>query len=418
MTSPWCRWLAAVGAALALLAAPPCPATASGPVPLSLGAPDGTTQGGLVNRDAADGALFAASSRRLRADRVTGTYTLLGGQFGEAGLCPRTMTLGSPVKISGAEPMELLRIPGESIVRDGTACAGGGLTVIRTLALMNERYIRGHQLRDAILRFNGSESQRARLEWSDSVGIGMDSWACGSNIPRWDNATAILFGDDRWLLFGVWSDGVERNLILEDGRQHMLIINTNNGVMECVLRGRKPTPTESSTRSAGSNGSGDAGGLSTGPVVGIAIGAAVTAVAAAGAVALGYRRWVAKRGSGGGGDGGGGAGGGGGGGSADKDGNGGASSVGGASPGTPEAGPPARSPLPSAAGGPPSLKQAPPPPYPSIPPPMSKQAAAAAAGGRPILMDTPGPPPQLPSGLFYTWETVTPSGSEAPTRSS
>lgn len=194
MRSPLCRLLAAFGAALALVAAPPRPAAAGGPIPEPASTPGSTGRGGLVTHDAADGALSTASSRRLRAENVVGTYSLFGSLYSQLGLCPRTLTLSSPVKVSRADPIELVRFPGENIVQDGKACTGGGLTVIRTLALMNALYARDFQLSDAILRFNRTEVERHQLEWSDSVGIGMESWTCGSSVPRWDTGQRLVGG--------------------------------------------------------------------------------------------------------------------------------------------------------------------------------------------------------------------------------
>lgn len=425
MWARWSRWLAATGAVLALLAVWPTPAAAAGPVPVLDGAPAGMALGRGRRVDSGGGgggALPTAASRRVRATDVAGSYSLFGGQDRDAKGCPGTLTLSSPERVPRAEAMELLRFPGERITRDGTRCAGGSLLVIRTLGLFNPAFMANFQLNDAILRVNRTALMRNWLEWSDSVGLITDSWACGS-VPRWNSTTTyMLFGDDVWSINGLVPSTA---LVLEDGRPHLMIVN--NGGIACILRAPMPraeTPVPNEERSTppggGSDGSGGGGGLSAGPVAGIAVGSAVAAaVVAAGAVALGYRRSAGTRGSrsgrGGGGGGDGGDGGSSGGrASGDGHGGGGTPSIG-VSAGTPAGAPwlpAARLSAGEATAGPPAalgVAQYPPYPPPAAPAPMPE----AAAPRRP-LMDTPGPAPSLPTGLLYSWEAVTSSSSDAP----
>lgn len=162
MRAPWCRWLAAVGVALALLVAPPQPEAAIGQVPVPTGAPDGMAPSlrPPVDGDAADGALPAALDRQPRADDVAREYSLFGNQNRN---WLTTLALGTSVRVSGAEPIEMLRFPGNSITQDGTRCEGGELLVVRTLALLNLGWMEGHALGDLILRFNGSAAERNSL---------------------------------------------------------------------------------------------------------------------------------------------------------------------------------------------------------------------------------------------------------------
>lgn len=177
MKAPWCRWLVAAGSVLMLLAARLQLAAADGPVPAVAGAPSGATTSPRrpVGGAAADGSLPATSSRRLRPNAVAGTYRIFGGQSTTASGCPRTLTLGSPVRRAGVQPLWLLDFPGESITQDGTRCAGGKLVVVRTLGLMNPAFRARHGLGRIIHLFNASDVERNWLGWSDSVAVGLGS---------------------------------------------------------------------------------------------------------------------------------------------------------------------------------------------------------------------------------------------------
>lgn len=421
MWAPWCRWLAVAGAVLVLLATRPRPAAAVSPVPVPDGAPSGTAlgRGRRVNGGGGRaGSLSTAASRRVRATEAAGSYSLFGGQVRDAKGCPGTLTLSSPERVADAEAMELLRFPGESITRDGTRCAGGSLLVIRTLGLLNPDYAKSRELGNVILRVNRTVLMRNWLEWSDSVGLITNSWACGS-VPRWNSTTTyMLFGDDGWRINGLVQSAA---VVLEDGRPHMMIIN--NGVIMCILRAPTPpaeTPVPSEERSTppagGSDGLVGGGGLSAGPVAGVAVGsAAAAAVVVAGAVALGCRRSAGTRNSGNSRGGGGGVGGGSNGGDGNSGGNGG----GGAPPTGVSAGTPAEAPWLQAAR--PSAEESAAKPslamggarYPPYAPPTAPAPQPAAAVPRGPPVDTPGPAPSLPTGLLYSWEVVTPSGSDA-----
>eukprot|EP00170_Pyropia_yezoensis_P006261 contig_25471_g6280 len=237
--TPWCRWLAATGLSLTLLAAAIQQASAGGPVPVVAGAPDrgAPSRGRSVDGQAADGAaLSAASSRPVRADDVAGTYSLVR-KTGAAGECPDRLTLGSPSKVRDSKPEDMLLFPGEDITRDGTRCSGGGLLVIRTLMLFNAKYMDYRGLVDTLPALNTTERMRNWLQWSDSVGVRMDSWACGPT-PRWDIATWALFGDAPWSTKGVVSTGNTTTLHMEEGVPHMVIVNGRSVL--CVLRAPKP----------------------------------------------------------------------------------------------------------------------------------------------------------------------------------
>ncbi|KAK1865646.1 hypothetical protein I4F81_008175 [Pyropia yezoensis] len=300
MRAPWRRWLTAVGAALALLAAGPT-AAAKGPLPVragALGRPAPGRGGRPRGSDAVGGALPPAASRRLLADDVAGTYTLIKRSNELSGACPAGLTLDRTQLMGSAKPHDLLRYPGDGITVDGTRCEGDGLAVIRTFALYDPKYMARHGLPDAISRLNGTKTMRAYLQWSDSVGVSINSWTCG-NLHQPDNV--MLFGDTA-LRPSLWVNGKPEKQVLEDGHPHMLIFNKHH--VQCLLK-RPVPPTASPTPAAdasaprtGSQGSGRGSGLSAGPVAGVAVGAAVVAVAAAGAVAFGYRRWATRRGTG------------------------------------------------------------------------------------------------------------------------
>lgn len=164
MRASWCRWLVAAGTMLALLTAPPRPTAAGGRVSTPASAPSGAAlgQGRRVDGGATDGTLPASLSRRLRPNAVAGMYRLFGGQSAAAGGCPRTLTLGSPVRRAGTQPLWMLDFPGESITQDGTRCAGGKLIVIRTLGLVNPAFRSGHGLERVIL-LHRRRAQLARM---------------------------------------------------------------------------------------------------------------------------------------------------------------------------------------------------------------------------------------------------------------
>lgn len=409
-----CRRLIAVGAAvLALLAAaPPRLAVASGTagrglVPVLADAADGGAAPGaggrrLVRGDAAAAALPATLSRRVGPTDVAGTYSILLDRSNHDG-CPDVVKLGRPEQVPGAASYSMLRYSGNGIELDGTTCSAGGLTVIRAFSLHATGFMEQHGLAGTINRFNGSFYERALLEWADSAGIGMDSWTCG-DIHRWDNTTVMLFGDaPLWLSFN--DDDETRNVDLEEGRPHILILNS--GSIVCILEAPKPstgTATPKDGSSAPASGSGQGGGLSAGPVAGVALGAAASAVAVAVAVTLGYRRLTKKQSpcnnGGRGGDEGG---------VGDR----GDGSVGGGG-GTPRVGDPAGtstgqpwSPFPpsfwaaSAVGGRPAPGGATPLPCPARPVPGWNGAPAAACGGAPSAA-FPDLQPGMPSRLLYT----------------
>lgn len=161
--------------------------------------------------------------------------------------------------------------------------------------------------------FNSSRYARAYFDWSDSVGIGVDSWACARH-RRWSNTTVMLFGSQPMSFMNISNADVR----LDEGRPHVMIVE--KGYIYCALRGPMPSPPDAASPDEDRSlpggvpqRSGGGGGLASGPVAGIAVGAALAGVAAAAAVAFGYRRWVATRNRGGDLSGGGGGGGGGGG---------------------------------------------------------------------------------------------------------
>lgn len=230
MRAPSCRWLAAAGLSLTLLAAALQLASAGGPVPVVVGAPygDATSRGRSADGQAADGAaLSAASSRLVRADDVAGTYSLVR-KTEAAGECLGRLTLGSPSKVRDSKPEDMLLSPGEDITRDGTRCSGGGLLVICTLMLLNAKYINSRGLVDTLPALNTTESMRNWLQWSDLVGVRMDSWACGTS-PRWDNAPWALFGDSPWSTKGGGLDGGDNDAPHGRGRPA-------HGDCQCTLR--------------------------------------------------------------------------------------------------------------------------------------------------------------------------------------
>lgn len=294
MGAPRGRAWAAAGVVVALLAAVSWLATAGGGgLAVPAGDPDGpgARRGGPVDGSAAGGGLLAASARRLMADNVADRYSLtelIPGATPWGGTCPGSLALDRPVIVPRTEPEDQVRFPATSITRDGTGCEGGSLLVIRTLMLFNEEYMAGHDRRDAILLFNGTSWMRNWLEWSDSVGIHVDSWSCG-NIPWWDNRTVMLFGDQQWGVHEV-AGGVNREILrMEKGRPHMVI--TNGDDVFCVLSGpyrrlTSPTPPNRDTATADeatARSGRAAAGLTAGPVAAIAVGAAVAAVVAAAA---------------------------------------------------------------------------------------------------------------------------------------
>lgn len=333
---------------------------------------------------------------------------MFGGQSVAAGRCPRTLTLGSPVRRAGELPVWLLDFLGESITQDGTRCAGGKLVVIRTLGLFVSSFRSRHGLERILGLFNGTNAEHHLLEWSDSVAFGLDSWNCG-RIPAWDAAAVMLFGSDGATVKRV--AGATR-VVMDDRRPHAMIVS--GGRLLCILRGAAPPAGASGPAGGGSlpasggggqasGGGGGGGGLSAGPIAGIAVGVGVASVAAVVAAALGYRRWAAARGGNNGNDGGSGGGGGGGGG------NGG----GGVPPRRGSAATSAWGPWPPSsrlsttgpAGGRPATGGGALSPYPPAGrPPVSRASAAAPQSA---AMATPGPAPSIPSGLLDSWEMET-----------
>lgn len=256
--------------------------------------------------------------------------------------------------------------------------------------------------------FNSSRYARAYFDWSDSVGIGVDSWAC-ARYRRWSNTTVMLFGSQPMSFTNISNADVR----LDEGRPHVMIVE--KGYIYCALRGPMPSPPDAASPDEDRSlpggvpqRSGGGGGLASGPVAGIAVGAALAGVAAAAAVAFGYRRWVATRNRGGdlSGGGGGGGGGGGSGGGGGHDGGAGVPSQR-VPASTPSGAPWALVQHPTAAGlvgpraGPGGM---PPPPYALLP-------TAAGPGG--VLAGTPGHPAFVPTGLVYHWEAGAPGRSVA-----
>lgn len=412
MRSPRCQWLVLAGAALVVLTA----------------------------------AIPAALSKRLLPANVSGTYSIFGGQIVGENECLKTLTLDVPTTRAHVAPKWMVDFPNESISQDGTRCESGKLEVIRSMALVSERFraaIDGLEAR--FPNFNSSNPALHWLAWSDSVAVGMESLRCG-NVALWDNTTVMLFGNVGW---GI-NDVAQQDLVtIEDGHPHAFIVHS--GYIRCILRGPKPSagvtaPGEDRSLPGGEGGgSGSDRGISAGPVAGTAVGAVVVGAAAAAAVAFGYRRWAAGgngRGRGGGGGNGGG---------------------GGDVPlqGAPAWAPPLPSPQSPAAaltapprapgGGPPpaAASEAPPlalgggpfplwyPPPPSwpvttgmvgapplapgggpfppwYPPPPSwpvMTGMVAVPSTRPVA--APGRPPSPPAGLLYRWEYVPPNVSDA-----
>ncbi|KAK1858757.1 hypothetical protein I4F81_001358 [Pyropia yezoensis] len=175
-------------------------------------------------------AIPAALSRRLRPSAVTGTYEIYGGQDDTSGVCPKKLTLGTPTQRSGVNPIWMVDYMAESISRDNTACEGGKLEVMRTMAFVDERFRARLNLDEAFLLFNKTNDDRHSLAWSDSVAIGMESLTCG-DLLKWGNATIMLFGNDGW---GVDGGGEADDLEIEDGRPHIMIVDASRLVWEGV----------------------------------------------------------------------------------------------------------------------------------------------------------------------------------------
>lgn len=152
-----CAWLVAAGAVLVVLAA----------------------------------ALPVALSRRLSPNAVSGTYKLFGDQDVQATACPASLTLGSPTLRSGVNPVSLVDVLSGSISLGDTRCDSGKLEVIRTLSLFSAQFRARWDLDDKMLLINRTQNHLRLLEWSDSVGVGLESLRCGKNL-QWVNTTVML----------------------------------------------------------------------------------------------------------------------------------------------------------------------------------------------------------------------------------